>query len=221
MKMNIMQNLLFHSPPEFSVSAFLGETNNYIVSADPRDFPGQIIPLNNAAAFKKVFIKGGLDDIRELERSYYNEAEKKAVSKSEFVMGWRGGINPALICLLVDEHWAPDPAPDARAHLQTYTDQWQSDATNKWSVFLSPQEEEGYQQALLMPDVPTPSSPRSLPRESLQALPKSLAPPAETATKQTPKPMASSPRRLATPTHLAKPAASQEQLREAPLAGTQ
>ena len=186
MKMNIMQNLLFHSPPEFSVSAFLGETNNYIVVANPRDFPGRIIPLNNRHVFKQVFIKGGLDCIREPERSFYNEAQRKAVSKSEFLMPLRGGINPALCSLLVHEYWTPNPAPDARAHLQTYADQWQSDVTNKWSVFRLPQEEEGYQQALLMPDIPTPSLPRSLPLESPQALPKSLAPPAETATKQTP-----------------------------------
>ena len=198
------------------VSAFLGETNNYIVSADPRDFPRQIIPLNNAAAFKKVFSKGGLDCIREHERGFYTAAEKMAISKSEFILKFRGGNNPALFTLLVDEHWAPKPAPDAEARLQAYADQWQADATNNWSVFRSPQEEKGYQEALLLPDIPSASLPRSLSLESPQSLPESLASPAETATKQTPKPMTSSPRRLATPTHLAKPAASQKQLQKAP-----
>ena len=153
-----MQNLLFDPPPQISVPAFLGDYNNYIVSINPRELPGHIIPVCSEQAFKAVFLPN-LESLSEAAREYYNEALAKAKSKKEFLVAYRGCVDPALCDLVVDAHWSPNPAADAAERLQEHAAQWQIQVEHTWHSLRGHEEEQDHIQALHLQDIPMSSLP--------------------------------------------------------------
>ena len=180
-----MQNLLFDPPPQSSVPAFLGDYDNYIVSINPRDLPGHIIPL-----CALVFLPS-LESLSEAARGYYKEGLARAKSKKVYLVAYRGCVDPAL-CRLVVVAGSPYPAANAAERLQEHAAQWQIQVERTWHSLRGHEEEQDYIQALHLQDIPMSSSPGAVskaPPPSLSAWSPTPKPPAKAATKQAPKPM--------------------------------
>ena len=153
-----MQMEIFDPPPHISVPAFLGDYDNYIVSINPRDLPGHIIPLCALQAFEAVFLPS-LESLSEAARGHYKEGLARAKSKKEYLVAYCGCVDPALCDLVVDAHWSPNPAADAAERLQEHAAQWQIQVERTWHSLLGHEEAQDHMQALHLQDIPMSSLP--------------------------------------------------------------
>ena len=101
-----------------------GDHGNYIVSIDPKDFAGRIIPVNDDAAFRRL-LGNDLDQLTDDAQREFSRSYRFAIRKKEYLLCWRGLLDPALFRVETSKRYPGNETEVAR-RLEELSGEWQT-----------------------------------------------------------------------------------------------